>query len=281
VSGGWIKRFAAAHAAMAAGLCLMVSAGVARADTIDPTDPSLIEDPLHGFCYAPTPACIDNGTITPMGTALLSQLKFGFLISPHTGTADYHIDVLIPNNVANANTFSYTLSGWTTAALTGGAPNIGPISSTIVSSTTAWTTGDLETYLNTYTAVSNTIHGITTTNSSPGNSIGAYITAKATLKYDPGATGFYVYDFDLGTQTVYDDGSGPILQLTATGSTPTSLALGSVIVGFIESGGSTKPWVTTINSGTLLEAPEPASLLLVAAGLLGLSCAGRMRRKRA
>jgi hypothetical protein len=281
LSRGWTKRFAVAYAAMIGGVCLALSAGVAHADPIDPTDPSLIDDPLHGYCYTPTPACVTNGTVTPVNTALLSKLRFGFLLDPNTNTGPYHIEVLIPDNVANATTFSYTLSGWTTAGRL--ALNLPPditATSTLVS-TTEWNTGVLADYLHTYTAVSNTIHGITNVNSQPNNGIGAYITAQGTPLYDPGATGFYVYDFDLGTQTVYKDQTGPILKLTANGGTPTSLPLGSVIAGFIYLAGTAHPWVATVNSSSLIEAPEPASLLLVTAGLLCLSFFGRTKRRRA
>ncbi len=85
---------------------------------------------LHGWCGSgATSTCLDNGTNTPTGTAN----PFAFTSSP-SGSGDFKIDVLVPNNEASAGSFS----------ITGGT--ITPATATLFSAT-AWTSGDLAAYL--------------------------------------------------------------------------------------------------------------------------------------
>jgi len=99
----------------------------------------IIPDPLHGFCNGSgAGTCIDNGTNTPLG----NSTTFGFSITPGPQTGDVRIVFLVPDNYADPATLG-TLTG-----TQGGALNNLPISTTITRfSTTAWTSGDLGTFL--------------------------------------------------------------------------------------------------------------------------------------
>ena len=116
---------------------------------------------------------------------------------------------------------------------------------------------------------------------SPTQPIGAYL--PSTVVLDPGATGFFVYEVDLGTNRLQDNPSpllGPLLNISQT------LPLASYIVAFLNTGSATAPnWIATANSGAIFETgrgrvPEPSSMLLLGAGLTGLSVWGWKRKKR-
>src|SRR6266478_2012279 len=103
----------------------------------------VIEQTLHGFCgtSAATSTCSSNGTITPTNQNPLSP--FGFTRSPDTNnnlvTPTFDLVFLVPNNAAGATT--QTLID--TATHTGIA---GPLTESLFS-TTAWTSGNLISYL--------------------------------------------------------------------------------------------------------------------------------------
>lgn len=215
-------------------------------------------DPLHGFCWGATPACTDNGTNTPTST---NAPNFGFTISPGPQTGDFRVDVLVPNNEApTPAALSFSVTG-----TQGGATNTLPLSGTAtLFSTTAWTIGELDAYL-----------GI---GASPTNPIGAYL--PSTQGLDPGATGFFVYQVDLGTNRLQDNPNpllGPLLNISP------GLPLASYIVGFLDTGITAQHWVATANSGAIFETgrrvPEPGSLLLVSVGLAALGVWTWKRRK--
>src|SRR5262249_56036978 len=134
---------------------------------------------LHGYCASnpptmPSTECVDNGTNSP--TMNNPPLSFGFTTSPGPTSGDLWVDVLVPNNVMNPSALSFALTG--TASGTASLFN-----------TTAWTSGQLDAYL-----------GTPITGAKPANPIGAFLPSTQAL--DPNATGFYVYQVNLGTMTL-------------------------------------------------------------------------------
>jgi hypothetical protein len=226
-------------------LLLLAGAGLsAKADTLP-----LLDDPLHGYCGG-AGQCIDNGTNSP--TSNNPPVNFGFTVSPGPASGDFVVDVLVPNNVVKPASFAITgtLSGTAT-----------------LFSATAWTTGDLATYL-----------GIS---ASPSNPIGAYLPSTQAL--DPGATGFFVFQVDLGSTTLQGPSNpnlNPLLNISP------GLPLASYIVGFLNEGGASGI-IATANSGAIFETsppsavPLPSALVLFATGLGGLGLIGARRKRKA
>jgi hypothetical protein len=101
---------------------------------------------------------------------------------------------------------------------------------------------------------------------------------------DAGATGYYVYQVDLGNTTLQpqsSESSGPLL-------TTTSLPLDSFILAFLNEGTAAAPnWTGTANSESIFETrgpttpsvPEPASLLLLGSGLLGIPLLRKLAKR--
>ena len=240
---------------------LSILTALLGAGMIFSTAPAQADTPLHAFCYS-TSICADNNTVTPVNQ---SQPNFGFWLSSGPGTGDYRIDILVPNNdltQAQASALTYSLTG-----TQGGSSNNQAINATAtLFSTTAWTSGDLTTYLS--------------RDAKPPNPLSAWLPSTQQPQNDPGATGYYVFDANLGTTTLQAESadlSGPLLMISP------GLQLGSLVVGFLSSGIDKKTgnltWLSTAQSAALFygtSMPEPGTLFLVFGGLLGL---GMLRRR--
>ena len=212
-----------------------------------------VYDPLHGYC-AGSGQCADNGTKSPStGT----PLNFGFTVSPGPASGDFLVDVLVPTN---------ELGSLSNFAVTGTYSG-----SATLFSATPWTSGNLDAYL-----------GLS---ASPANPIGAYLPSTQTL--DSGASGFFVFQVDLGTHTLQDPSNPNVNPLE---NISPGLPRASYIVGFLNEGTSAAPdWVATANSGAIFDtrdaAPVPgptigAGLPGAAFAALGMLWFNRQRRQR-
>lgn len=196
-----------------------------------PASAQTIDDPLHGECNPGTSCLPDNGTVTPV---LTNTPNYGFSSSSPGASGTLDVITLIPNNVAGGGSLVFTVNGNAASKVD-----------------TEWTSGDLDTFL-----------GIS---ASPANPIGAYL--PTTDAFSPGATGYFVYEANLGTQTLQGPGVTPT---TPTITDSISLPIGSSIVAFLNNS------IATANSGQLSiqhgtsTVPEASSLMLFGFGVLAL-----------
>ena len=152
-------------------------------------------DALHGFCSD----CVGN---SPAAGPLV---EFGFWNAGRDNSGTYFIDILTPDNgVSSAPPGTYTITG-------------GASGTAALFSSTAWTSGTLDSYL-----------GI---RASPSNPLSPWL--HATQSLDPKAMGYWVFQANLGLNTLgTSSGTGPLLNLNST------LPQGSVIVAYLENGTS-------------------------------------------
>jgi hypothetical protein len=244
-----IRKVLSALAITAIPAALAFSATPALAAPKDDNPPT-----LHGFCSLGN-TCTDNGTDTPTS---VNPPVFAFAASGQGDSGTLWIDILTPNNLGIPG--SFTISG----ALSGTAS---------LYSSTPWTSGFLKDYLGGLDA-------------SPANGIGAYLPSTqgcaANQGCDPGATGYYVFQANLGSTTLLGTsgvgGAGQDAYLLTLGQ---SLARGGYIVGFLQ---QDDDYGATANSGAILEThdphqlPEPSTwaMMLFGFGAIGVS----MRRSR-
>jgi len=236
-------------------LTLLVAAALAAIATpalaVAPVNPPT----LHGFCSLGN-ICVDNTVNTPTS---VNPPVFAFAGSGQGDTGTLWIDILIPNNFAGSG--PYTISG----ALTGTATLFSP---------TAWTSGFLDTFL-----------GIS---ASPQNPIGAYL--PATQGFQPSATGFFVFQANLGSTTLLGtSGVGQPGQDAFLMQLGQVVPTGSYIVGFLQ---QSTAFGATANSGAILETgsppppppppgvPEPATWAMMLAGFGATGFALRRTRRR-
>jgi len=234
-------------------LALIAAAAFAAVST-----PALATQPvqsptLHGFCALGN-ICVDNGTNTPTA---VNPPVFGFAASPGPATGTLWIDILVPNTVNVNVTGPFTITG----ALSGTANLV---------STTAWTSGQLDAYLG--------------NPASPTNPIGAFL--PATQTFQAAATGFYVFQANLGLTTLLAQSSvGTAGQNNYLLQLGQSVLPGSYIVGFLDQGGRTDG--ATANSGAILvtnppppSVPEPATWAMMLAGFGATGFAMRRTRRK-
>jgi hypothetical protein len=220
----------------------------ANANTVD------LLDPLHIECLG----CIDNGTNTPLPGPTST---FGFSSSPKGATGVMWLNILVPNTI-NLGTFvAPTVTGFGSGT-------------TSLFSTTSWTGGLLNAYLG----------GLFNNNPSPDNNITAYLPSTQAL--DPGATGFFDFQLDVGTVgTPGLPGPGVVGDTFRLGG---KLPLGSYVTAMmlsVDKHGNPDV-INTANSGAgfintqTSPVPLPAAFPFLATGLGGLWFVTRRRKEQ-
>ena len=242
------RRITASTIAILASICVLGSAfRVAHAAT------------LHG-CVA------DNCTENAYGVVSIaspSLPNFEFTSSSSSGTqGTLFIDILVPDNVVGGNALNFSIKDGSSS----------PVKASLFEPT-AWTSGNLASYLN--------------ISASPTNPIGNYDSLSG--RTGP-VSGFYVYQADLGTNTLAKNSTpNGSPQLSLIGSLPED----SYLLAFLETtitskkGKTTESYSATANSGAIFEdtplpaTPLPAALPLFASGLGALGLLGWRRKRKA
>lgn len=211
---------------------------------------------LHSFCFSGT-ACTDTGSVNETTS---SSPNFGFWDASGTKTGTLLLDILVPNNYTAPSGFTITVgaSGTRTASQIGTGVNAGEF---------------LTNYLNANTTPSLGLPD-------KKNPVNAWLTI--TQAADPSASGYFVYQADLGINTIAGSAGYPP-ELNAG-----TLQTGTVILGYLGTSNCGEwdcfcrtSWTWTANSAALYEGhpsvPEPGTLALFGAGLLG--CVLFIRRR--
>jgi|SRR5215469_4524038 len=230
---------------------------------------------LHAFCTGSISCAYDQGVGgVSIGETNSPLPTFGFTRSPDDNsklndTPQLVLTVFVPNSATNANSLSFGATMLNNGNTTTGTASL--------FSTTAWTTSnqDLASYLN------------LNREGGPNNPLGAFLPATQTVA--SGATGYFVYQVNLGNVTFGTGSNATCGPFNCTSGDPTitltgisNLPAGTVIMAYITNG-STDTTCTvagdcmedsTANSSALLltgpggPVPEPTSLLLMGSGLL-------------